>query len=179
MSTKRITMTMANDAAEKISVKAFESKINEAKAKVNAQVELLVKKYIPAPVIACAKEYSKYLYTYKRAEITTLTDNGSYTSRASYIYGELSFELPNSCSTVDVDIDDYRELSAIEKKLESVKLERSEFQDKIYNTLLALRTVNNVSKEFPEAMEYLDIPEEKQLPSLMLGDLRKIVSGIK
>ncbi len=179
MATKRITMSMADDAAEMISQKAFVNKISEAKAKVNAHVELLVKKYIPAPVLACAQEYSKYLYTHKYANVTTITDNGRYPSRASFIHGELSFELPNSCDTVDVDLKDYKELSAIEKKLSSVKAERTDFKEKIYNTLLALRTVNNVKKEFPEAMEYLNIPEEKQLPSVMLGDLRKIVSGIK
>ena len=68
---RRITKTMAEDAAAMMKKKAYGRKIENATAKVNAAVENLVRKYIPAPVIACVNEYSTYFGYTTGASITT------------------------------------------------------------------------------------------------------------
>lgn len=51
---------MADEAAKKMKEKAYSKKIDEAYEKLDAMGEELVRKYIPAPVIACVNEYGNY-----------------------------------------------------------------------------------------------------------------------
>ena len=57
---RRISKSMAEEAAAKMKAKAYGRKIENATKKVNEAVEELVRKYIPAPVIACIEEYTTF-----------------------------------------------------------------------------------------------------------------------
>lgn len=174
---RKITKTMAKTAAI-MANKAYEEKVEYAKAKVNTAVEGLVRKYIPAPVIACINEYSTYFGYVMGALITTVVEKDRWIGSATPIRGELSFKIPPYADNIKVAKLEYDMLLKLEQKRKRLEQERDEFEDQVYNALVALRTEKAVEKELPEAMKYLAFPEVKGLPSPIFTGLRKIIASI-
>ncbi len=177
---RRITKTMADEAASLMKQKAYGRKIKNAEAKVNAAVEELVRKYIPAPVIACVNEYSNYFSYSTGASITTIVERekGWTTSRTA-IKGTLTFKIPGNSNYIKVDNKEYDALLKLESKRKQLEKERDEFGNQVYDALLALRTEKAVEKELPEAMKYLTFPEVKAVPMPVFTGLRDIIGSIK
>ena len=169
---------MAKEAAAIMANKAYEEKVEYAKAKVNATVEGLVRKYIPAPVIACINEYSTYFGYVMGANITTVVEKDGWIGSATPIRGELSFKIPPYADHIKVVKEEYDMLLKLALKHKRLEQERDEFEEQVYNALIALRTEMAVKKELPEAMKYLAFPEVKVLPSPIFTGLRKIIASI-
>ena len=112
---RRITKTMAEEAAAIMKKKAYGLKIENATAKVNAAVENLVRKYIPAPVIACVNEYSTYFSYTAGASITTIIEKNGWTTTASFIKGKLTFKIPSDANYIKVDGKEYDALMKLDK----------------------------------------------------------------
>jgi len=171
---------MAYDAADVMAEKAFSSKIERKNQELTDKVTKLVIKYVPAPVLACAKEYGDYLGSNNNAVVQKLTtDSDGHQHVYGYIPATTSIPVPYSCNYIKVDAKDFESVESVRNEQNNLIKERNDFRDKVFNALMQLRTVKKVEEEFPEAIEYLDIPVEKQLPSLMLNDIRTIVSAIK
>lgn len=170
---------MAEEASAKMKAKAYGRKIENAKAKVNAAIEELVKKYIPAPVIACVNEYSNYLSYSTGASITTVIDKNGWTTQRTSIKGSLSFKIPGNSNYIKVSNDEYDALLKLDSKRALLEKQRDEFGDQVYDALVALRTEKAVEKELPEAMKYLVFPEVKAVPMPVFTGLRDIIGKIK
>ena len=176
---RRITKKMAEEASAMMKKKVYDRKIEDATAKVNAAVENLVRKYIPAPVIACVNEYSTYFSYMRGATISTIIEGDRWSSSAPGISGKLTFMIPHNASYIKVDGYEYDELSKLNKKLKQLEKERDEFGDQVYEALVALHTEKAVEKELPEAMKYLVFPEVKAVPMPVFTGLRDIIGKIK
>lgn len=176
MSTTRITKTTAYDAARKMRSAMYEQKIKDISKEISEKVETIVKKYIPAPVIACVKEYRQYFYAHNEASITAKKDNGY---NETFIYGSMSFDLPSSCNSVTVSRKDYDEVRKLYDKRENIYKEADDFEEKIHNALMSLRTLNNVKKELPEAVKYLDIQDKDAIPAPVYKELNELIGNIK
>ena len=176
---RRITKTMAEEASAMMKKKAYGRKIENATAKVNAAVENLVRKYIPAPVIACVNEYSTYFGYTTGASITTAIEKNGWTTTASSIKGTLTFKIPGNANYIKVDGKEYDALLKLDSKRKQLEKERDEFGDQVYDALVALRTEKAVEKELPEAMKYLVFPEVKAVPMPVFTGLRDIIGKIK
>lgn len=170
---------MAEEASALMKEKIYGRKIDNAKANVNAAVEKLVRKYIPAPVIACVNEYPTYFGYTTGAGITTIIAKNGWETAASYICGELTFKIPGNASYIKVDGKDYDELSKLDTKRKQLEKERDEFGEQVYDVLVALRTEKAVEEELPEAMKYLVFPEVKAVPMPVFTGLRDIIRKIK
>ena len=177
---RKINKTMADKAASLMKQKAYGRKIKNAEAKVNAAVEELVKKYIPAPVIACVNEYFTYFSYSMGASITTIVEreNGWTTSRKA-INGKITFKIPGNSNYIKVDSKEYEALLKLESKRNQLEKERDEFGSQVYEALLALRTEKAIEKELPEAMKYITFPEVKAVPMPVFTGLRDIIGKIK
>lgn len=176
---RRITKTMADEAASKMKKKAYGRKIENATAKVNAAVEELVRKYIPAPVIACVNEYSNFITYTNGASITTVIEKNGWTTSASSIKGALTFKIPSGANYIKVDSKEYDALLKLENKKKLLEKQCDEFGDQVYEALIALKTEKAVEKELPEAMKYLVFPEVKAVPMPVFTGLRDIIGSIK
>jgi len=176
---RKITKAMADKAAAIMMEKAYGRKIDNAMAKVNAAVEKLVRKYIPAPVIACVNEYSTYFGYTTGASITTTIEKNGWNTTASSIKGTLTFKIPISSDYIKVEAKDYDALQKIDNKRKQLEKERDEFGNQVYDALIALRTEKAVEKELPEAMKYLVFPEVKAVPMPVFTGLRDIIGKIK
>lgn len=176
MSSIRITKTIAYDASIKMQDAMYDEKIKDMSRKISNKIEEVVKKYIPSPLIACVKEYRNYFYASNSASITTKKDNGY---NETFIYGSLSFDLPHSCNNIDVSRDDYDKVRKLYDEREALYSEADKFRDKIYDALIALRTLNNVKKELPEAVKYLDIHDKDAIPAPVYKELNELIGNIK
>lgn len=175
---RRITKTMAEQASAMMKEKAYGRKIENATKEVNAEVEYLVRKYIPAPVIACVNEYSLYFNCSTGASITTTIERNGWETTASSIKGKLTFRIPHQADHVLVEGWEYNALLKLDSKRKLLEKERDEFGDQVYNALVALRTEKAVERELPEAMKYLVFPEVKAVPMPIFTGLRDIIVKI-
>ena len=143
------------------------------------EVSKLATKHIPAPVLACSKEFGDYLGVSNAAVVRHLCTNSDGTTYTSgWIDSLTNIPIPHSCSYITVKDEDYAIVESIETRRKNMVCEKADFRDKVYSALLSLRTVKKVEEEFPEALKYLVIPEEKQLPSPVLTDIRSIISQV-
>ena len=176
---RRVTKTIAYEAASKMKEKAYSKKIEHAYEKLNAAGEELVRKYVPAPVIACVNEYSTYIGYSEGANITTIKEHpDGWTSRESSIAVHLSFKIPIN-NYITVDAKEYASIRMLHDKAKSLEEERDRFGDEVFDALVGLRTERNVEKELPEAMKYLVFPEVKAVPMKVYSGLREIIGSIK
>lgn len=175
---RRITKTMAENASAIMKQIAYGRKIENANEMVNAAVENLVRKYIPAPVIACVNEFTNYFGYSMGASITTLIEKNGWRTKASAIKGSLTFKIPSHANYINVDGNDYDALLKLYNKRKQLEEERDKFGDQVYDALVALRTEKAVEKELPEAMKYLEFPEVKAVPMPVFTGLRDIIGKI-
>lgn len=179
MATRRITKSMAENASVVMAKKAYDSKIADLRKQIAIEIEALVIKYIPAPVIACAKEFPSYFHTYNQASIAKMVSTeGGYEHRSSWINADITIPIPSSCDDIVVSEKEYNDVKMIYDKITSLKKEREELADKLCNTLISLRTDKNIMEQFPEAMKYIEFPVEKNLPAPVLNDLRSIIGAL-
>ena len=177
---RRITKTIAYEAASKMKEKAYSVKIEHAYEKLNAAGEELVRKYIPAPVIACVNEYSTYFGYSTGASITAIKEHpDGWTSRETNIPVKLPFLIPSNSTYINVDAKEYASIRRLYDKAKSLEEERDKFGNEVFDALVGLRTERNVEKELPEAMEYLVFPEVKAVPMKVFDGLREIIGSIK
>lgn len=177
---RRITKTMADEAAKKMKERAYSKKIDEAYEKLDAMGEELVRKYIPAPVIACVNEYGGYFGNCTCASITAIKEHpDGWTSREYSIPVKLSFKIPSNSSYITVSCEEYEAVHKLYAKAKQLEKERDDFGDQVYDALVALRTEKSVEKELPEAMKYLVFPEVKAVPMPVFSGLREIIGSIK
>lgn len=174
---------MAQTAVEKMKKAIYGAKIEEARAVLNKHGEELVKKYIPAPVIACVNEYSDYFGSNHGASISTkVTKPSGNITYEKYIAIKTSFNIPNHSAYINVQLDEYEGLRALLDNVNAVVNEANTFEHKMFDALIALKTYKRIKEELPEALEYIDFPEEFDdacVPMPIFDDLRNIIKGIK
>lgn len=170
---------MADKASAAMMKAAYNQKMDDMKAQINQTVESLVRKYVPAPVIACVLEYPTFFSTATSSGITTMKETKYGSSKENYIYGQLSFQVSDVCRYITVSREDYDALKKLSDKLAVLKKKQEDFGAEVYDALIALRTEKNVEKELPEAMKYLKFPEVKAVPMPVFTGLREAISKIK
>lgn len=173
MASRRITKTMAEEAANAMGAKVYKDKLQAAGAKIDEAVEKIARKYIPAPVIACVGEYKSYFSTSNAASCTTLNDRGY---RENYITGKLSFPIPSNSTYITVNREEYNVLNSLSKRKKQIENEKETFIEQMYDALVALKYDKNVEKELPEAMQYINFPEVKAVPMPVFTGLRDILA---
>ena len=177
---RRITKTMALEAASDMKEKVYSKMIDEALEKVDAVGEELARKYIPSPVIACINEYSTYFNYRTGISITAIKEQSNGWPRHEFnIPVKLSFKVPYYCSSITVEIKEYEIVRRLYDNVKQIENVRDKFGNQMYEALWTLRTEKAVEKELPEAMKYLKFPVVKAVPMPVFTGLREIIGMIK
>lgn len=150
---KRITKTMAEDAAAELTKIAFDKKILKAKGDLLQLAEHFVHKYIPEEVREVGVIYLDAYDHERRAEFTT-EGLGGY----EYKYITLSYEHPRF-KRIQLSIEDWRSLDKADKHLRDMENARKKYKDDVTNAIFNLRTERNVTDQFPEALPFLNFTE--------------------
>lgn len=176
---RRITKTMAEDAAFQMKKKAYIDRIENATALLNEAGQRIVRMYIPGPVIACTEEYSQYIGYHTIALISAFrTTESGYNRREPEISINLSFKIPIASKMIMVSPRHYETVRQLRDKVKELERMRDEFGKEVFKALIALKTEKAVEKELPEAIKYLNFPEVKSVPMPVLTDLRKIIEKL-
>ena len=172
---------MAEIAAEKMANAAFGDKIGLAKQRVTVVVEGLVCKYIPYSIRAIVAEFPSYFEKRKYVTITTTLMHSDESEGHEYSIGsQISFWVPKGSEYIgNVSAEEYRELKKLYMDLKNIEKAQREFEQQVLDALCALRTEKKVKESLPEALPYIEFPEDVQLPAPVFGTLRQIIKNIK
>lgn len=171
----RITKQMASDAAKAIADDLYRKQITEAKAAVYEAASDIVLKYIPTPVLAMAKEYPDYVGATTSVHLKSYDKDGYLLYS---IHAILPYSLPQACNYINVCQADYFPLLKLYDVYNGLVKSRDKEQIRFRDALLELRTIKAVKRSMPEALTYLDVPAEINLPVRVYDDLRQILQTI-
>lgn len=172
MTNRRITKTMALDAAYRAAEKLFSERIQNARVALRTRVEEIVKLHIPYPVQAVVKEFPDWISTTDGVCLYKYVDTQYGLRRSSYVDCKLSFNVPYACNYLLVSVDEYDELVKLKLKKDNTIKDREDFEARLFDSILALKTEKRIKESMPEILPYIDFPVEKQLPSPMFDDIR-------
>lgn len=188
MANRRITKEMASYASAKMKDAVYKEKIEAAKRVLNTVAEKYIKKYLPAPVLACTEEYKDYIASYKRAKFEVYnqkTTDGDYTGGYKSIYADISFDVPQQpCGyggypTFKIVKNEAEDIVKAEEILSNLGNESMNFQDKMFNALASLKTEKSVTENLPEALPYIEFPGDKNnVPAPIFSELRDMLKSI-
>lgn len=164
----RITRSMAEDAATKMASKKFDEKIESLNNEKKVLGDTISKVCIPKEIIGISKKYPSFFNLYHSIDINPENGKGwSITLPTTEI-------VPNyNCKNFIVRDQDYIKAKSIIESIERLKSDKDNLTSRISNTLISLRTIDKITKEFPEAVPFLNA-SEKILPALKIDDLRNL-----
>lgn len=160
---------------------AFGSKIELAKKRVTAFADNLAIKYIPYSVRAVCAEFPSFFDKTKYVYFTTTrTYKDGYSGYENYIGAKISFNVPKGSEYIKVITPtEYNELKKLDMSVKAIENAQAEFKQRVQSALIALKTENKVKESLPEALPYIEFPEEVQLPAPIFDTLRNIIKNIK
>ena len=169
MATVRLTKKQFELAAKDMASIAFESKLKKAYEDMRSYGDALIGKYIPSEVIHCMQEHKTWFYTNRDIGVYYFTGNYNTSS----IYLSTNMNCPSKC--IEVTSEEYDKASKLRSVISSIKSEMKGYETKLYNALCNLRTITNIKKELPEALDYIQMPTlSDNVPAVKYDALRDI-----
>lgn len=172
MANRRITKTMALDAAYRAAEKLFSERIQNARVALRIRAEEIVKLHIPYPVQAVVKEFPDWISQTDGVCLYKNINTQYGLRRSNYVDCKLSFNVPYACNYLLVSGDEFDELVNLKLKKDRAIKDREDFEARLFDSILALKTEKCIKESMPEILPYIDFPVSKQLPSPMFDDIR-------
>ena len=177
---RRINKTIAEKAADTMATAAFNSKIELAKKNVSELVDGFAQCYIPSVVRSVCAEFPSYFEKDNYVHITAPRTYGDgHVGHEDYIYTKISFNLPRGSLYINVSAEEYKVLKKLHMRVKALEKEQKDFKQQVFDALSALKNEKNVKESLPEALPFLEFPEEVHLPAPIFGTLRNIIKNIK
>ena len=185
MTNRRITKEMATWAAEDMKNAVYKEKIEKAKAARQKEADAFIRKCIPAPVLACVKEYKDYFIADCRVRIHAYerkTEDGRYEGSYRHINSETSILLPETYYDyykILTTREECKKVIEADDALDELYKQSNSFQTQIENALLSLRTEKKITEQLPEALPYIKFPNDKSnLPAPIFSDIRAMLQSV-
>lgn len=159
---------MATEAANQLTQKAFEGKVENAEKELQKLVDDLVRKYVACAVLQCGKEFSNFYETEKSVKFIR---EGVSTYSYKYLYTTF-FHPIFSC--IVISDKDWKLLCNADKKVGDLEAKKEFFRSDVKRALIQLRSRRMIEENFPEALPYLNFSESTALvPDY--SELRKLL----
>lgn len=151
---KQVTRSMADYAAEQLANQVFDKKIELAKQAECQFGDELIKKYIPAPILAVATEYESFF-----------VDKSRYFNYSTLFGGHIATNIINPIPRKYVEIDhgDYKQAKALTGARERLQHDKKNYLSDVSDALLQLKSFRRIQENFPEALPYLNFSESTAL----------------
>lgn len=163
----RITRTIADEAAKKMSSAQFDSKIKKLELKRMELGEKIAKEYIPLEVRKLAEKYPNF---FELSQTIYVSTEGYY---GIYILANNQYPNFNCGRSIPISKSDFICIKKMNEERTYLIKEKEQLETRISDTLVAIKTLDKIKKEFPEAVKYIEC-EEKSLPALKIDDLRNL-----
>ena len=169
MATVRLTKKQFESAAKDMASIAFESKLKKAYEDMRSYGDAIIGKYIPSEVIHCMQEHQTWFYANRVIGVYYFTGNYNTSS----IYLSTNLNCPSKC--IEVTNEEYDKASKLRSVISSINNEKNAYQTRLYDALCNLRTITNIKKELPEALDYIKMPTlSDNVPAIKYDALRDI-----
>lgn len=169
---KYVTVAMATEAANQLTHKAFEGKVEKLQKELQKLVDDLVIKYVDDPVLQCGKEFSNF-YETSRSVCFFREGGGSFGTK--HLFSSFSHPIFRCIAISDKD---WKLLCNAEWRAEEMRRKKESFLIDVKRALVQLRSRRMIEKHFPEALPYLNFSESTALvPDYSV--LRKYLSNVK
>lgn len=168
---KRITKFDCEQAAKKLAAIAFDNKIKKAEEEEKAVGDELIKKYIPAPIMAIGKEYAEMFVNSGRI-ISVKEDSDTHNC---FMVDANTLNPLGYPKTFLIDKADAKYAANVVKNHNSLKRQKRTYINNVTEALWQLRSKKRIEEQFPEALPYLDFDDDKQLPMPQYMELRNML----
>lgn len=168
---KHITKFDCEQAAKKLAAIAFDNKIKKAEEEEKAIGDELVKKYVPAPILAIGKEYAE-MFVYSSKIISVKEDTDKYDS---FVADTNILNPLGSSKTFLIDKADAKYAANIVKQNQNLMIRKRAYMNDVTEAIWQLRSKKRIEEQFPEALPYLDFDDDKQLPMPQYIELRNML----
>lgn len=159
---------MANTAATLMACKKYDPIVKQAKDRLNSYV-LGVVETLPQEILMACQMYPKVFYA---------SNDAYYHWNGKNYHVTLPFTIPPSLRALENEFYSYDMRMRIEEACKAVfraECERTNLEISIEQILINLRTRKRIESDFPEASEYIEWPEEKQVPAVPVpNEIRKL-----
>ncbi len=168
--TKRMTRTMADHAATMLAKIAYDEKIDKATKARKDFGDFLINKYVPKPVLDCAKEYDNCFDHYDAFFATANIKDSGWGNRK-----EIPTNLVNPVRRyITIEKSEFSHAGdLVAKEVELVRL-KNEYITNVSDALVTLKTEARIKESFPEALPYLNFAETN-LPAANYSKLRQLL----
>lgn len=168
---KHITKFDCEQAAKKLAAIAFDNKIKKAEEEEKAIGDELVKKYVPAPILAIGKEYAEMFVNSGRI-ISVKEDSDTYNC---FMVDTNTLNPLGYSKTFLIDKADAKYVTNVVKNHKSLNNQKRTYINNVTEALWQLRSKKRIEEQFPEALPYLDFDDDKQLPMPQYIELRNML----
>lgn len=177
---KRVTKDIAKEAAIRMACKLYNEKLKSQQNLVTEYAGNLAKKYIPAPVLAVIREYPSYFNFANSLHVSATYERNGKTVAHKWLNVEVK-DLPYFGRNIYVDLEEYEALDALVSRQTRLNLLKDKFIYDMTKTLYSLRTEKKITEVLPEALEYINFPEEFALPADVKNydNLRTLLKELK
>lgn len=159
---------MANTAAMLMASKKYDPIVKQAKDRLNSYV-LGVVETLPQEILMACQMYPKVFYA---------SNDAYYRWNGKNYHVTLPFTIPPSLRALENEFYSYDMRMRIEEACKVVyraECERTNLEKRVELILINLRTRKNIERDFPEASEFIEWPEEKQVPAVPVpNEIRKL-----
>jgi hypothetical protein len=156
---KRLTREMADDAADKLAALAFDKKIEKIKSEMTKFGDVLINKYIPAPILALGDEYAQYF--------PDRNNHIQFTSETapSYHYSALPCTVSNPIyrKVFVLSEEDYKKGHGLKRRYDDLCGDKRRYKSDVSDALMQLKSEKRIQEQFPEALPYLNFCETTAL----------------
>lgn len=151
---KQVTRSMADEAAKQLASQVFDKKIELAEQAERQFGDELIKKYIPAPILAVGVEYSSYFI-----------NKSKYLGFATSFGGQIQSNIVNPISNkyIQIEMEDYKHAKVLIDKRKKLQQNKGDYMSKVSDALLQLKSFKRIKENFPEALPFLNFAETTAL----------------
>lgn len=151
---KQVTRSMADEAAKQLAGQVFDKKIELAEQAERQFGDELIKKYIPAPILAVGMEYDSYFI-----------NKSKYLGFATLFGGHIQSNIINPISNkyIQIEPEDYKQAKTLIEARQKLQTSKDNYISKVSDALLQLKSFKRIKENFPEALPYLNFAETTAL----------------
>lgn len=166
---KRISQSVASDAAKKMRQKFWDQKVLAAGNEAAASIMEVIDRYIPSDLRQAIDKYEQQFGIGITKQPTLYAAN----RRMWYFPILLHKKYPQHLTIDDADHDRVKDIL---KEFEEVRHQSRQYEKKVEETLLQLKTPSKVKEIFPEANEFIQWGEsaEEKKAIASVEELRKL-----
>lgn len=158
---------MANTAAMLMASKKYDPVVKQAKDRLNSYV-LGVVETLPQEILAVCQMYPKVFYV--STDVFYIWNGKGY-------HVTLPFNIPSTLRSLSGSFYTTAMQMRIQEACQAIfkaECEREQLEERIEQILIGLRTRKKIESDFPEASEFIEWPEEKQVPAVPVpNEIRK------